>query len=118
MIPPKISRNSRNLFLTASLGGLAIGVANAQFTEVVASDNFNTYADTAFVVGFNGTTSLVADGGGGNALQYTTTTGGGGGFFASGFDWVPVVHPGPGGPNISTALTDYQVSFKLTINSD
>ncbi len=108
---------SRNWLLAASLGSIATGVVNAQFTEVVASDDFNTYTTTGFVVASNGTTSLVDDGAGGNAVQYTTTTGGGG-FFASGFDWVPVVQPGPGGPNISTALTDYQVSFKLTINSD
>jgi hypothetical protein len=115
--PPFITKIPRNWLLAVSLGGVATGVVNAQFAEVVASDDFNSYANNGFVVASNGTTSLVADGGGGNALQYTTTTGGGG-FFASGFDWVPIVQPGPGGPNISTALTDYQVSFKLTINSD
>ena len=108
-------KTSRDFFVAASLGGLVIGVANAQFTEVVASDDFNTYLNNGFVVASNGTTTLL-DNAGNKAVQYSTTTGGGG-FFASGFDWVPIVQPGPGGPNISTALTDYQVSFKLTIDS-
>jgi hypothetical protein len=116
--PRIIRKTTRKLFVVASLGGLAVGVASAQtFPEVVASDDFDSYTNNGFVVASNGTTALEADGGGGNALRYTTTTGGGG-FFASGFDWVPIVQPGPGGPNISNALTDYQVSLKLTINSD
>lgn len=95
---------------------LATTIAQAQFTQVVAADNFNSYSDTSsFFVDGGGTATLVSDGNGGNAVQYSFTSAGG--FMATGFDFVPTVQPGPGGPNISSDRADYQISFELTINS-
>lgn len=106
----------KTMSLVAVLSSVAVSVANAQFTQVVAQDNFNSYADTSFIVFTDGTSiSLVSDGGGGNAVQFSFNTPGG--FMANGFDWNPIVQPGPGGPNTSTVKADYQISFDLTINS-
>ncbi len=95
----------------------ASSIANAQFVVPVAADDFDGYVDPTFVVASDGTNALVDDGSGGNALTYTTTTPAGGGFFASGFDWVPIVQPGPDGDNTSTDRAAYQVSFDITVTS-
>ncbi len=97
--------------------GCAVASAQAQFTETVLFDDFNSYTDNSFVVAGQAQTALVSNGNGGNAIQYTNTTGEEGGFFAQGFDWVPLVQPGPGGPNTSTNLADYQITFDFTFTS-
>lgn len=106
----------RSLIILGALLG-ATCLAEAQYVVPVAADDFDSYVDTTFVVESNGTNGLVADGDGGNALTYTTNTPAAGGFFASGFDWVPIVQPGAAGENTSSDLADYQVSFDITITS-
>ncbi|HHY85988.1 MAG TPA: PEP-CTERM sorting domain-containing protein [Verrucomicrobia bacterium] len=111
-----MSKTYIRLTVMAALFGAA-SAGNAQFTQVVLQDDFDSYADTSFIVFTDGTSiSLVPDGSGGNAVQYSVETGAGG-FLARGFDWDPIIQPGPGGPNVSADLADYQVSFDLTINS-
>lgn len=84
---------------------------------VVSADDFNSYSSTSFVVASDGTNTLLPVGGGGNAIGYSTMTGPAGGFFASGFDWIPIIQPGAAGPNTSANLADYTVSLDLTITS-
>ncbi len=104
--------------MLAAYGVACVAVsAHAQFTETVLFDDFNSYTDNSFVVAGQAETALVSNGNGGNAIQYTNTTGAEGGFFAQGFDWIPIVQPGPGGPNTSTNLADYQVTFDFTFES-
>jgi hypothetical protein len=98
--------------------GLVAATGHAAFTEVVMSESFDARADTTGI-GVEGATTLtlVDQGGGDKAMQFTSTSAAGG-FFASGFT-IPAlgVEPGPGGPNVSPHLTDYQLSFDLTINA-
>ncbi len=102
-----------------SLLAAAFGASqlSTQAAILVAADDFDSYSDTSFIVVSDGTNSLLPDGGGGNAIGYSVMTPAAGGFFASGFDWIPVVQPGPGGPNTSTVPAEYTVSFDLTITS-
>ena len=107
-------KNTFNTLMTIGAFCGAVSVAHAQFTQVVAEDNFDSYTDTSFVVFTDGTSmSLVPDGSGGNAVQYSydapATT-----FMANGFDWNPIVQPGAGGPNTSANRADYQQKYGFT----
>lgn len=83
------------------------------------ADDFNSYplgaATFPTAVQF-GTAAVVPDGGAGNAVQVTGTASTGG-FYAPGFEWNPIVQPGPAGPNTTINLADYTISFDLTIDS-
>ncbi len=85
----------------------------AAHSVTVVADDFDSRTEP-YTVASDGTNTLVADGGGGLAATYTTVTGADGGFFASGWDFIPTVQPGP---NNSANKADYTVSFDLTINS-
>ncbi len=91
------------------LGATALSAHSA----TVVADNFDSRTEP-YTVASDGTNTLVADGGGGLAATYTTTTSAGGGFFASGWDFIPTIQPGP---NNSANKGDYTVTFDLTINS-
>lgn len=110
--PIKTSMNMKTQFLLSSICALGATTLGAHAVTVVA-DDFDSLTEP-YTVASDGTNTLVADGGGGLAAQYTTTTPLDGGFFASGWDFVPTVQPGP---NNSTNKADYTVSFDLTINS-
>jgi hypothetical protein len=106
--------------LTSAVAVLAIlaDIGHAAFTQVVMSETFDARTDTAGIgVEGGATLTLVNQGVGDNAMQFTSTSAAGG-FFAAGFA-IPAleVEPGPGGPNVSSILSDYQLSFDLTINA-
>jgi len=97
---------------------LLAATGHAAFTQVVMSESFDARADTTWIgVEGGAVLTLVDQGGGDKAMQFTATDADGG-FFAAGFT-IPVlgIEPGPAGPNTSSALTDYQLSFDLTINA-
>jgi hypothetical protein len=85
----------------------------------VTADDFDSYpvGAAAFPTAVQfGAVTVVPDGGGGNAVLVTGAASTGG-FYAPGFEWNPIVQPGPAGPNGTINLADYTVSFDLTINS-
>ena len=91
----------------------------AHAAVTVTADNFNSYPLGAAAFPTNvqfGTATVVPDGGGGNAAQFTSTASAGG-FYVPGFEWNPIVQPGPAGPNTTINLADYTISFDVTINS-
>ena len=80
------------------------------------SESFDSRADlTGIGVEGGAALTLVDQGGGDKALQFAATSAAGG-FFAAGFTISDLqVEPGPAGPNTSTNLTAYRLSFDLII---
>jgi hypothetical protein len=106
---------TKPIFLIA-LFGMIPSLSQAQ--AIVVSETFDARTDTAGIgVEGGATLTLVNQGVGDNAMQFTSTSAAGG-FFAAGFA-IPAlgIEPGPGGPNISSNLVDYRLSFDLTINA-
>ena len=110
----------KNTLRTTSFAALFTCITvTAHAAVIVTADDFNSYplgaATFPTAVQF-GTATVVPDGGGGNAVLVTGTASTGG-FYAPGFEWNPIVQPGPAGPNTTINLADYTISFDLTINS-
>ena len=89
---------------------------HAQFPLQVMSESFDSRSDlTGIGVEGGAALTLVDQGGGDDALQFAATDADGG-FFAAGFTISDLeVEPGPAGPNTSTNLTNYRLSFDLII---
>ena len=109
------SQRTRCLIATAVLAFVAT-TGHAQFPLTVASENFDSRTDlTGIGVEGGAALTLVNQGGGDNALQFAATDADGG-FFAAGFTISDLqVEPGPAGPNTSTSLSDYRLSFDLIV---
>lgn len=112
ILPAPVTR----MMSTVAVLALLASTGQAQFTEGVMSESFDPRADTTGIgVEGGATLTLIAQGGGDNALQFAATSAAGG-FFAAGFTISDLeTEPGPAGPNVSTNLADYQLSFDLTI---
>lgn len=91
---------------------LAVLPTSSSAAVSIVSDDFDSYSTAGDFTG-SAEATLIADGGGGNQVQISANTGGGG-FFAPGFQWTPTIQPGP---NNSTNLADYTVSFDFTYTS-
>lgn len=91
---------------------LALLPTSSSAAVTIVSDDFDSYSTAGDFTG-SADATLIADGGGGNQVQIAANTGGGG-FFAPGFQWTPIIQPGP---NNSTNLAEYTVSFDFTYTS-
>lgn len=109
----------KKLLRTTSFTALLTYLTVTSHAAVIfVADDFNSYTPGAATFPTNvqfGTVAVVPNGGG-NAVQVTGTVSTGG-FYAPGFEWNPIVQPGPAGPNTTINLADYTISFDLTIDS-